>query len=235
MSETSYDKIAEQYTAAVDAMPANQLYERPATLSLLPNLNSLDVLDAGCGHGFYTECAVNAGARVVAFDPSVEMVKHCKTRLGDRCQIYHAVTSELGSILQDTRFDVILSNLVLHYVDDLKTEFSHLSGFLKDDGMILVSMKHPLCHMGYVRQFGYRSRGRLELDWGWAGGKVVHIQRPLGEITEAIFQSGLVIEKLIEAAPLPEMKEKDPKGYGMAMAYPFFIHLVLRPRTLLCK
>ena len=43
------------------------------------------VLDAGCGSGFWTEHALKAGARVVAFDPSEEMVKHARKRVDPVC------------------------------------------------------------------------------------------------------------------------------------------------------
>ena len=51
---TDYDTIASRYAAEVDERPWNALYERPATLALLPNIGGKDVLDAGCGPGWYT-------------------------------------------------------------------------------------------------------------------------------------------------------------------------------------
>lgn len=235
ISTTNYDSIANKFVSSVEDMPGNRLYERPATLSLLPDLAGLDVLDAGCGHGFYSEVAVNAGARVVAFDPSAEMIKHAKARLGENCEIHHCLSSDLNSVLNGRRFDLVLSNLVLHYVSDLNIEFTYLAQTLKPDGMLLISMKHPLIHMGYIRKFGYRKTGKVQIDWKWAGGKVVHVQRPLHEITEAIHSAGLIIERLVEATPLKEMARESPDEYKMAMSYPFFLHLVLRPRVLPVK
>ena len=46
---TNYDAIAERYAAGIDERPWNALYERPATLALLPTVAGKDVLDAGCG------------------------------------------------------------------------------------------------------------------------------------------------------------------------------------------
>ena len=67
---TDYDSIARHYAAKIDDRPWNALYERPATLALLPDVNGKDVLDAGCGHGWYADWLARKGARIVAVDRS---------------------------------------------------------------------------------------------------------------------------------------------------------------------
>src|SRR5215207_2516075 len=79
---TDYDAIADRYAADIDRRPWNALYERPATLALLPEVNGKDVLDAGCGHGWYAEQLVLRGARVVGFDRSARMAALAEARLG---------------------------------------------------------------------------------------------------------------------------------------------------------
>ena len=66
----AYETLAESYAARVDTKPHNAYYERPATLSLLPQVKGKRVLDAGCGPGVYAEWLVEHGAEVVAFDVS---------------------------------------------------------------------------------------------------------------------------------------------------------------------
>lgn len=228
---TDYNEIAEEFSGRVDRMPGNRLYERPATIALLPPLKGIDVLDAGCGSGFYTEYAYKAGARVVAFDPSQGMVEQALARLGTTsCEIYCCRSSELRSVLGDRKFDLVLSNLVMHYVQDLETEFRYLADVLKPDGKIVVSMKHPLIHIAYIRQFGYRSVGLVQQKWEWVKGTIHHVQRPMGAITSAIYDAGLSIERLVEAEPVPEMEKVDPAGYAFAKRIPFFIHFVLTHR-----
>ena len=223
---TDYEKIADKFAAHSDTMAGNLHYERPATMALLPPLEGLDVLDAGCGSGFYTEYAHKAGARVVAFDPSGKMVKHAVKRMGDACEIHHCTSSELIEILDGRRFDLILSNLVMHYVVDLDLEFANLSTMLKPGGRIIVSMKHPMSQFDIIQKFGYRTKKKVIMKWDV--GRVVHIQRPLGDITSAIHKAGLIIERLDEPYPEPEMETQDPEGYKLAQYLPFFITFVLR-------
>ena len=47
----AYERLAEAYSERVETKPHNAYYERPATLGLLPDVEGLRVLDAGCGPG----------------------------------------------------------------------------------------------------------------------------------------------------------------------------------------
>jgi 2-polyprenyl-3-methyl-5-hydroxy-6-metoxy-1,4-benzoquinol methylase len=78
---TDYDTIATRYASEIDERPWNALYERPATLALLPNVEGKDVMDAGCGHCWYADRLVRSGARVVAVDRSVRMVMLARENL----------------------------------------------------------------------------------------------------------------------------------------------------------
>jgi 2-polyprenyl-3-methyl-5-hydroxy-6-metoxy-1,4-benzoquinol methylase len=229
ISSTDYDKIADAFADAADHMPGNKYYERPATIALLPPLEGLDVLDAGCGSGFYTELAHRAGARVVAFDPSAEMVKHAKMRVNNECEIHACTSAKLLEKLKGRKFDLILSNLVLHYVKDLNTEFPVLADMLKPSGQMIVSMKHPFLHDQFIKKHGYRAKGEVKLNWDVA--TMTHIQRPLSDITDALYSAGLVIERIIEPFPQSEMVQFEPRQYKFAMRHiPFFIQFILRRR-----
>ena len=61
----AYEILAEAYASVIDTKPHNAYYERPATLSLLPEVGGMRVLDAACGPGVYAEWLVSRGAEVV--------------------------------------------------------------------------------------------------------------------------------------------------------------------------
>jgi hypothetical protein len=44
----AYQELADAYAAKIDTKPHNAYYDRPALLSLLPDLEGKKVLDAGC-------------------------------------------------------------------------------------------------------------------------------------------------------------------------------------------
>jgi len=74
----AYESLADAYAARIDTKPHNAYLERPATLSLLPEVKGKRVLDAGCGPGVYSEWLLKHGANVVAVDVSPRMVEHAK-------------------------------------------------------------------------------------------------------------------------------------------------------------
>jgi len=60
----AYEILAEAYASVVETKPHNPYYERPATLSLLPEIKGKRVLDAACGPGIYSEWLLSRGAAV---------------------------------------------------------------------------------------------------------------------------------------------------------------------------
>jgi hypothetical protein len=54
-------------------------------------------------------------------------------------------------------------------------------------------------------------------------------RRPLTAVTQAIGEAGFMIERLVEAAPNPELQTRDPGAFHELATTPFFLHLRLRP------
>jgi SAM-dependent methyltransferase len=67
----AWETLAEAYAARVETKPHNAYYERPATLSLLPDVAGQRVLDAGCGPGVYADLLVERGARKAGCRPRI--------------------------------------------------------------------------------------------------------------------------------------------------------------------
>ncbi len=81
IAQQAYDLLAEAYAAQVATKLHNAYYERPATLSLLPDVQGKRVLDAGCGPGIYSELLLDRGAEVVALDANATMIRLAQQRL----------------------------------------------------------------------------------------------------------------------------------------------------------
>jgi SAM-dependent methyltransferase len=90
IGEQNYEQFADRYAARIETKPHNAYYERPATLSLLPDVKDLHVLDAGCGPGIYTAWLLDHGAQVVAIDVTPRMVELTQQRVGSRAQVHCA-------------------------------------------------------------------------------------------------------------------------------------------------
>src|SRR5260221_12988656 len=126
-SATDYDPIADTYAAGVDKRSFNALYERPATLALLPEVSGLAVLDAGCGPGWYAQFLAEHGADVIAVDASARMAGLAAARLGARAAVHVADMARLGGIVGDAAPDLIVSSLGLPHFADLPPPFAELA------------------------------------------------------------------------------------------------------------
>nr|WP_275040014.1 class I SAM-dependent methyltransferase [Natronococcus amylolyticus] len=76
----AYERLAAGYDQKGDTRPANAYLERPATLSLLPDVTEAYILDAGCGAGHLTRELVDRDAGVVGLDVSREMLTYARDR-----------------------------------------------------------------------------------------------------------------------------------------------------------
>ena len=237
----NYDEIAEAYAAGVDDAPYNALYERPATLSLLPDVAGMHILDAGCGSGFYAEELAKRGAHVTAIDGSAEMVRHAQERLrrlgflasnpdnrtpGTALLRTTDLTEPL-TFLDDESVDGVLSPLVMHYLRDWGPTLDEFSRVLKPKGWLLLSTHHPWTEAQRFDTPNYFETEAIEDDWKWAG-KVRFFRRPLTRIVGAITDAGFVIERLVEPEPSAEFRATRPDSYARNLKHPEFIFVRAR-------
>src|SRR6185503_7166297 len=125
----AYEILAEAYASVIDTKPHNAYYERPATLSLLPEVGGMRVLDAACGPGVYAEWLVSRGAEVVGADVSPKMVELARRRLGPTVNVYHADLTRPLTFLDGESFDIVLSPLTMNYIKDWQLVCSEWRGF----------------------------------------------------------------------------------------------------------
>lgn len=97
---------------------ANNLFEIPALLSLLPDLKDKRILDLGCGFGEHCKMFVEDGAAsVVGIDISEKMLEVAKRENSDdRITYLNMAMEDIGQL--DMEFDLVVSSLAFHYVED---------------------------------------------------------------------------------------------------------------------
>jgi 2-polyprenyl-3-methyl-5-hydroxy-6-metoxy-1,4-benzoquinol methylase len=80
-----YDSYAAEYAEHASVAPYNALYDRPATLRLVGDVQGKRVLDAACGPGLYTEELLARQAEVIGCDASPTMIELEAARRPWRC------------------------------------------------------------------------------------------------------------------------------------------------------
>lgn len=221
----AYEALAESYAARVDTKPHNAYYERPATLSLLPDVEGKRVLDAGCGPGVYAEWLVDHGARVVALDVSVNMVEFARERLGSRAEVLHADLGQPLDFLEDSSFDLVISPLVLDYVEDWSGTFREFWRVLRQPGFLVFSVGHPLADYLLQSTGNYFETEAVEFEWTGFGTPITvpSYRRPLGAVLNPLLRAGFVLERLLEPTPTERFKEEAPQYYEELSRRPGFL------------
>jgi len=229
-----YDGIADAYAAGVDSRPYNALYERPAMLDLLPPIDGLRLLDAGCGAGWYAAELAARGAVVTAVDSSAAMIEHARARCtsslshAGRVELRVADLAQPLSFAADASFDGIVSSLVLHYLRDWAPTLAEFRRILKPTGWLLFSTHHPAAEAARLATPRYLDVELVEDYWKWIG-TIRYYRRPLSAIVDALTTAGLTIERLAEPLPTDTFRQLKPDAYERLMRHPEFLLVRARP------
>lgn len=221
----AYEKLAEAYAARIDTKPHNAYYERPATLSLLPEVAGKRILDAGCGPGVYAEWLTARGADVVCIDASDSMIGLAKQRLGEKVQIIQADLGKPLDFLEDRSFDIVLCALALDYVEDWLALFRELHRVLKPGGNLVFSVSHPFADYLIYKPESYFTTDAVEYTWRGFGFPLVmpSYRRPLSALINPLIEAGFMLERIVEPLPTEEFKLNDPEHYRKLCREPGFI------------
>ena len=120
---------------------ANNLFEIPAINSLLPELKGLRIIDLGCGCGDHCKEYIRMGAaKVVGIDISEKMLEVAKEKNSDPAITYIRMPMEDLDKL-DGEFDLAISSLAIHYVEDYKGVLENIHRLLVPGGEFIFS--HP--------------------------------------------------------------------------------------------
>lgn len=226
----AYSSFADRYSALAPTKAHNGLYERPATLGLLGEVDGLRVLDAGCGPGICSEILARRGASVRGFDVTPAMIDLAR----GRCRGLDA-EFRLGDLekpldwLADGSSDKILCALALDYVEDLAPTFREFRRVARPGGVLAFSLGHPMNDWNHEAIRGgsvYYERHRFGLHWSGFGEPKPYIEgyrRPLAEILNGLINAGWALDRVVEPRPLPEMEAASAWAYERLSREPAFL------------
>lgn len=184
---------------------------------LFPNLAGKKVLDLGCGYGWHCKYAVECGANsVLGIDLSEKMIETANEKNSDAKIDYRLCGLDEYAYPENT-YDCVISNLVLHYVEDLDNIYANIYKTLKEDGVFLFNIEHPVFTAGVNQDWIYDGEGN-PLYWpidnyfysgirqtNFLGQQVSKQHHTLTQILNGLLKVGFSIENIEEAMPLQEM------------------------------
>ncbi|WP_190300508.1 class I SAM-dependent methyltransferase [Rufibacter hautae] len=229
---SAYEELAVSYNQLIDHKPHNAYYDRPNTLSLIPEAKGKTILDAACGPGKYAEELIALGATVTGFDLSPRMVELARERNKDSGSFFvHDLSEPLG-MLEDASFDIVLCALALHYLEDWTMTIQEFHRVLKPEGYLVISIEHPFFDFNFFQSTHYFKVEPVKCTWKGFGKptEVNSYRRPLGACISSLTDNGFYIDQLLEPKPVPEFENLDPKHYKELNEFPGFMCIRAVPR-----
>jgi ubiquinone/menaquinone biosynthesis C-methylase UbiE len=206
----------------------NNYLDIPAVLKLLGKVpRGQTVLDMGCGTGLFTRKLAARGVNVIGLDYSTSMIAIASGRMppgklivGDSCRL------PIGS----EAFDIVVSNLLIHYLKDLRPVFGEVNRILGPKGQFIFTFHHPIAEVAdykikkgvvaatlspYYHNQAYRWRmaGKMEL---------ISYHHSFENIFSSLKKSGFTVSDLVEPHPPKSAQAVNPDAFEITSRFPNF-------------
>ncbi len=114
---------------------------------LFPALEGKCVLYLGCGYGWHRRlCEEHGAARILGIDSSRRMIEEARRRGGGNGVSYRVCGVEEYEF-PEKAWDLVVSDLVLHYIQDLDPVFERVWNTLREGGIFLFNVEHLIFRM----------------------------------------------------------------------------------------
>jgi len=171
------------------------------TLAALANLRFKSILEIGCGTGKNTAFLSQIGTRVHALDFSQGMIERARAKIkAENVRFAMADLTEKWPC-EDGSYDLVLCNLVLEHIEDLRFIFSEAFRVLAEKGKFLINELHPF------RQYEGK-KARFSSDEGVT--EIPAFVHHISDFLNAASSNGLTLVKLNECWH-EEDKNKPPR------------------------
>ena len=215
--------------AGLDGAP-----EWPALRALLPDLRGCQVLDLGCGFGWFCRWARGQGAaHVLGIDVSEKMLARARATTEDDAITYARADMEQLE-LHAGSLDLVYSSLALHYVESLSRLMAQVHRSLVRGGSLVFSVEHPIFTAPSEPQWSLDAAGRRTwpldryLDEGprstdWLAKGVIKQHRTLATYINMLIRRGFSISHIEEWSPTEEQIMAQPNWVDERQRPPFLL------------
>lgn len=225
MKENAYDDETffaqySQFPRSVEGLQAAG--EWHALQKMLPDFQGKRVLDLGCGFGWHCVYAAEHGAEtVLGLDCSEKMLTEARRKTSDPRIRYERTAMEDFTPVPGS-FDVVLSSLAFHYVEDFKEVCQKIYTALAEGGDFVFSCEHPV-FTAYGTQDWYCDQAGEILHWPvdryfeegrrvahFLGSDVVKYHKTLTTYVNTLLEIGFTLTGLVEPEPDPRLLDSVP-------------------------
>ena len=212
INQKGWNKVAPLFYGGTALPKYGPLTSTEDQLHLIPDLAGKNVLELGCGSGHtlaYLRESRNA-SEIWGLDLSETQIRFAREFLAGKnipAKLFIASMDENPGI-PENHFDLVVAIYALGWTADLLGTLAWIYSYLKPGGIFIFSWEHPAyrslryeADLGkYVFEDSYLEEGPV-VHPAWKGVEIVINHRKLSTYLNAIVQSGLVIEEVIEDEP----------------------------------
>jgi SAM-dependent methyltransferase len=230
-----YSKLARS-VKGLDGAP-----EWPTLRAMLPMMEGRRALDLGCGFGWFSRWAAEAGAAsVLGIDLSERMLARAAAETDDPAVTYER--RDLETIdLPDDSFDVAYSSLTLHYLADLDRILATVRRALVAGGSFVFSVEHPIYSAPSRPAFVTDEDGHVSwpLDQyliegprttDWLAPRVQKYHRTIATHLSSLRRAGFTLEDLCEWGPTADQIAEVPE-WAVEIERPQFLLMAARRKV----
>lgn len=226
MQENKYDdiKFFEQYSNMERSMQglkaAGEWHELK---KMLPDLRGLRMLDLGCGFGWHCLYAIEQGAsNAIGIDLSEKMLAEARKKTNSpQIQFVRQAIEDFN--FPGESFDLVISSLALHYVDNFAAIVHKVKNCLCTGGNFVFSVEHPIftaygtqewiCDASGNRLYypvdNYFIEGKRQANF--LGENILKYHKTLTTYLNTLLQLGMEITNIVEPMPSKEMLKNIPE------------------------
>ena len=202
-------------------MSANNVEEKPALFALMPPLDGKCILDLGCGYGENCKTFSEMGAKsVLGIDISEKMLSVAKEQNSlSNVRFKRLNMNNLAEL--DEKFDVVVSSLAFHYIEDFDALICSIKNLMNDGGILLFTQEHPIAtapksgikwktNGDFVEGMmltDYSNEGVRDVEW--IVNHVIKYHRKTSTIINTIINQGFVISEIDEPCVSNEIIQRE--------------------------
>lgn len=180
---------------------------------MLPAFAGRRVLDLGCGYGWHCKYAADhQAASVLGTDISEKMLQKAR-EINSAPQIAYQRIAMEDLDFPDGSFDVVLSSLAFHYVQDFETLAARIARWVRPGGDFVFSVEHPVFTAYGTQDWYYDQNGKIlhfpvdnyyyegRREAVFLGEPVIKYHRTLTTYLNTLLINGFELRRIVEPQP----------------------------------
>lgn len=245
MEQNIYDNddFRKGYQSKRGKLSANDLIETPELFELIGDVTNLNILDLGCGTGDHDRKLIELGAsRVLGIDLSKKMINEAiNNTTSNRIEYRVMSMNDIDTISEN--FDLVVSSLAIHYIEDYDSLCKKVYNLLNDRGRFIFSYGHPMDSCAILNDYSnnyveindkkyylisdYNNEGKRVSHWFVDGVETYH--RNISHLINGLIDAGFFLERVKESFASDEVIKQKPK-FADQKDHSYFIYFKCQKR-----